>query len=207
MENRGNKTLESKSEHKRQSSVSDALTTTAEETKCIQEVRSKLPDPLDTDDKCDDHTILRFLRARELKVDDTIQMMVNWRKWRDEHDVDNLTAESVKNEVLLNTTHHTFYCACSPAYVLLSVKVLSGKAYFHGFDKAGRACCIVRPRLHDPSKRDLDEVMRFAVYRLEEGIKLSESKGESDQICLLYDRKGFSYGQNFDRKLFGTAHW
>lgn len=158
----------------------DNLSMTPEEKKCVEEIKIKLPAPLHTDPKCDDLSILRFARARALNIDKTIEMLLHWKIWRDEHKVDNITDESVANEISSN------------------------KAYFYGFDKWGRACCIVRPRLHHPDKRDIDEVMRFAVYSLEKGIALAEKKGQSDQICLLYDRRGFSYS-NFDRKLFGVA--
>ena len=68
----------------------------------------------------------------------------------------------------------------------------------------GRDKCAVRPRLHDPSVRDIKECMQFAVYLLEDGISRSEKLGQSDQVCILYDRSGFNY-KNFDYQLFTTS--
>ena len=150
------------------------------ETDCVRLVKTKLPQIIITDKNCNDRCILRFARARELDVDATVDMMVKWKEWRVEAEIDDITEVSVQNEIA------------------------SGKAYFHGFDKKGSACCIVRPRLHDPTARDINEVMRFGVFLLEKGITLSEEKGMSDQICVLYDRRGFEY-RNFDRELFGVG--
>ena len=135
----------------------------------------------ETDPKCTDSAIKRYLIAREGDVGDTVEMILKWQAWRAEFGVDNITKESVKNEVA------------------------SGKAYFNDFyDKSGRACCVVRPRLHDPRVRDINECMRFGVYLLEEGIKRSEQLGKSEQVCVLYDRSGFNY-RNFDLELFTTS--
>jgi|EP00945_MAST-04E_sp_MAST-4E-sp1_P006082 hypothetical protein len=153
---------------------------TEEEVKCVLAIKQKLSEDMRADPKCNDMAILRFARARDLDPDEAILMIEKWRLWRLEAEIDSITEETVKNEIG------------------------SGKAYFHGFDRKGRACLIVRPRLHDPNKRDINEVMRFGVYMLEKGIQLSETKGESDQICVLYDRNGFEY-KNFDRQLFGAG--
>ena len=46
--------------------------------------------------------------------------------------------------------------------------------------------------------------MQYAVYLLEDGIKRSEKNGQSDQVCIIYDRSGFNY-KNFDYQLFSTS--
>ena len=133
------------------------------------------------DKKCNEEAITRYLIARELNIPETVEMVIKWQTWRVEFGVDNINAETVKNEIE------------------------SGKAYFNGFyDKHGRACCAVRPRLHDPSVRDIKECMQYAVYLLEDGINRSEKLGQSDQVCILYDRSGFNY-KNFDYQLFTTS--
>ena len=153
---------------------------TEKERGCVLEIKQKLSEDMKADPKCDDMALLRFARARDLDANEAIVMIEKWRRWREEADIDSITEETVRNEID------------------------SGKAYFNGYDRQGRACCILRPRLHDPNKRDINEVMRFGVYMLEKGINLSEERGESDQICVLYDRRGFEY-KNFDRQLFGAG--
>ena len=152
--------------------------------KKTQEVRLELKrheDFNESDPKCTDNAIKRYLIAREGDVGPTVEMILKWQAWRAEFGVDNITKEHVKNEIA------------------------SGKAYFNDFyDKSGRACCVVRPRLHNPRVRDISECMRYGVYLLEEGIKRSEKLGKSEQVCVLYDRSGFNY-RNFDLELFTTS--
>jgi hypothetical protein len=133
------------------------------------------------DEKLTDQVIARYLIARELNVPHAVDMIIKWQLWRVEFGVDDINSETVKNEIN------------------------SGKAYFSNFfDKDGRACCYVRPKLHDPSTRNIKECMQYAVYLLEDGIKRSEKNGQSDQVCIIYDRSGFNY-KNFDYQLFSTS--
>jgi hypothetical protein len=78
-----------------------------------------------------------------------------------------------------------------------------GKATWHGNDKAGRPCCIVLPRLHDPTRSTEAGVVRLILYTLEEGVKRAESNGQ-DRVVVLYDRQGMTMA-NVDRRLFALA--
>ena len=54
------------------------------------------------DEKCTEEAITRYLIARELNIPETVEMVIKWQTWRVEFGVDNINAETVKNEVNKN---------------------------------------------------------------------------------------------------------
>ncbi len=102
-----------------------------------------------------------------------------WKKcmtWRKRFKAEDITPQSVSNELK------------------------SGKAFYHGVDKQNHPCLVLRTRFHFPNKTTNEETFRFGIWLIEMGIKLS-NKHKSSQIVIIYDRKDFSYWNNFDRKL------
>jgi len=120
-------------------------------------------------DKLDDSMILRFLRARKWKLEDSYNMLMEalvFRSSFQERGVDCITEDTVENEL-----------KC-------------GKSFFHGSDKEGRPICVVRTRKHDSSQRDLDEAQRYIVYVMETGKELLP---EGIETCtLIFDMSSFS---------------
>ncbi|GAM21152.1 hypothetical protein SAMD00019534_043270, partial [Acytostelium subglobosum LB1] len=120
-------------------------------------------------EKLDDSMILRFLRARKWKLEDSYNMLqeaLSFRASFQDKGVDFITESSVENEL-----------KC-------------GKSFFHGSDKEGRPICIVRTRKHDSSQRDLDEAQRYIVYVMETGKELLP---EGIETCtLIFDMSSFS---------------
>jgi hypothetical protein len=171
------------------------------------------------DPKSDDACLRRLLVARDNNVEDAhkvsphkrmcehliklpAQMWLKWVAWRAKFRIDSISADTVANETA------------------------SGKATWSGKDRHGHPCCVIRPRLHDPKTRDLDQVVQFSVWMLEEGVRLAEEGGTEQvsvlhlspaarppphshhqppptvlQVCVLYDRRGMTLA-NFDGSLF-----
>lgn len=78
----------------------------------------------------------------------------------------------------------------------------SGKAFWHGHDKLGNPCLIVKVKYHKPGVSSQDTVLRFFLFMLEEGIKRCEASG-TGKISIIWDREGFDR-KNFDYGLLDT---
>jgi len=112
----------------------------------------------------DDRILLRFLRARNFIVNNAEAMMLETLRWRtsfQDKGVDALSYKDCMNEL-------------SP-----------GKSFFHGVDKEGRPVCIIKSRLHDPSKSERLEAERFAVCMIEYGRRLLKLPVET--VTLVFD--------------------
>ena len=132
-----------------------------------------------TDDaQADDAALLRFLRARELRVPAAHAMVQKWQAWRADFGVDGITEANIAAEAA------------------------TGKAYWWGHDRQRRACVVIRPRLHWPGKFSTEDSMRFAAFMMETGVKKTEALG-SEKICVIYDREGMTR-QNIDFSMFGV---
>jgi hypothetical protein len=132
----------------------------------------------------DEQALARFLRARQQSVDAALEMWENWVVWRREMAVDAIKEDDVRNELE------------------------SQKALWHGRDRMGRPCLVIRPRYHDPSRRNLEEFKRFAVFIMEQGCRLADESGTGQVVraspahcllwlsecvyaqCIIYDRSG-----------------
>jgi len=129
-----------------------------------------------SDPKYLDHkNFLRVLTARDFNLEASFAMWVKWYEWRVEYRADEITESEMMPHIL------------------------TGKAFYHGTDKQGRPCLIVRFRYHQPSQFPLEETMRYLIYLVEYGVKLSDELGVG-QISVVYDRAGLS-SENRDNKL------
>jgi len=112
----------------------------------------------------DDRILLRFLRARNFDLKNAETMMLETLKWRtsfQQRGVDALSYKDCENELA------------------------PGKSFFHGMDKEGRPVCIIKSRMHDPSKSEKLEAERFAVCMIEYGRRLLKQPVET--VTLIFD--------------------
>lgn len=134
----------------------------------------------------DDHKInlnsevlIRFLRARDMNLDDAFEMWIKWKEWRHQFQVDNITDQSVMP--LIET----------------------GKAFWSGYDKVGRPILIIRIRYHFAGVNSEEETIRHSVFLIEQGIKLADQRGNG-QVTVIYDR-GQMTDRNKDPELIETT--
>ena len=116
--------------------------------------------------------ILRFLIAREFDSNKAFEMWKKWVDWR----------LSYKPELI------------SPNEESVKKQLETGKLLWHKTDKGNRPVLYYRMKYHVPNLADLDNNLRFLVYMIEQGCKEADKLG-SRQICVIYDRRGYSKKQ------------
>jgi hypothetical protein len=114
-----------------------------------------------------DNALTRILVARNYDVDDAFEMWTRWFKWRRSYLPHCITESQMIDHI------HT------------------GKAFFHGGDKQGRPCLIVRARFHFPNQFTAEETLRYSIYLAEKASNIADSAG-TGQICMIYDRGGIT---------------
>eukprot|EP01101_Sappina_pedata_P006657 TRINITY_DN3373_c0_g1_i1.p1 TRINITY_DN3373_c0_g1~~TRINITY_DN3373_c0_g1_i1.p1 ORF type:complete len:262 (+),score=77.06 TRINITY_DN3373_c0_g1_i1:33-788(+) len=123
-----------------------------------------------------DATILRFLRARDFKVDLSFPLLANCLTWRATYNdtgVLNISEDSIQRQMATN------------------------KAFFHGTDKKGRPLAYVRSRMHDHNTSDFEELQRYCVYTIEGCMKQLVPPHESCSV--IFDLSGVGL-KNLDSK-------
>ena len=118
----------------------------------------------------------RFLIAREYKVPKAMEMWKKWYEWRTTYKVDSIKESEIAKELK------------------------TGKAFWFGHNKLKHPCLIIKIRRHIPGVSSVEDIIRFGVYILEEGIKKMQETGTS-KICVIWDREGFSPKKNFDKSM------
>ena len=116
---------------------------------------------------------LRFLTAREFDSTKAFEMWKKWLEWR---------------------------LAYKPEQISLSEDCIkkqfeAGKLLWHKTDKGNRPCLYYRMKYHVPNLADLDNNLRFLIYMIEKGCNEADKLG-SRQICVIYDRRGYSKKQH-----------
>ncbi|CAK9153728.1 unnamed protein product [Ilex paraguariensis] len=156
------------------------------EKKALQELKERLvasngPDsmwgiPLLGGDERADVILLKFLRARDFRVPDSLQMLLKCLSWRKDFEADNILEED------------------------LGFKELEGVvAYMHGYDKEGHPLCYnaygmfkdkdMYERIFGDDEK-LKKFLRWRVQVLERGIKLLHFKpGGINSIIQVTDLK------------------
>lgn len=117
--------------------------------------------------------ILRFLTAREF---DSIKAFEMWKKWID------------------------WRLTYKPEQISLSEDCIkkqydAGKLLWHKTDKENRPCLYYRMKYHIANLADLENNLRFLVFMIEQGCNNADKLG-SRQICVIYDRRGYSKQQH-----------
>jgi hypothetical protein len=80
-------------------------------------------------------------------------MWTRWYHWRKDNRIDSMTEDDVRGEIA------------------------TGKCYIHGRDKLGRPCIIIRTRHHYPGTATVEQIMKFAVYIIENASRLADESG------------------------------
>jgi hypothetical protein len=122
---------------------------TDEQKSILEEFRSELirlseaewPDDMSPGERAfldDDVTMLKFLRARRFDLSASTKMAWDALKWR----------RSFQGIGVPNITED-----------MITTEISTGKAFIYKTDKRGRPVGYVRVRLHDASKRNLEEVL------------------------------------------------
>lgn len=141
--------------------------------KCVSVILASYPQLIGKQDYyANVDCILRFLTAREF---DTVKAFEMWKKWVD------------------------WRLSYKPDLISLNEEVVrkqfeSGKLMWHKTDKGNRPCLYYRMKYHVPNLADLDNTLRFLVFMIEQGCVEADKLG-SRQICVIYDRRGFSKKQ------------
>jgi hypothetical protein len=135
-----------------------------DELRQVEELRSML-EAEQVDFKFTNTAVLRFLRGRKGDVDKAFRALKRHVEWRKEHDVDNISADTIREEID------------------------SGKVTVNGVDLKGRPVITVIARKHDKSKRDFDQMRRFIIYMLEETMK--QAQPHEEKMVILFDLAGF----------------
>lgn len=117
--------------------------------------------------------VLRFLNAREFDMPKAFEMWKKWVDWR----------LSYKPELI------------SPSEECIKKQLEPGKLVWHKTDKGNRPCLYYRMKYHVPNLANLDDNLRFLIYMIEQGCNEADKLG-SRQICVIYDRRGYSKKQH-----------
>eukprot|EP01101_Sappina_pedata_P003853 TRINITY_DN1564_c0_g1_i1.p1 TRINITY_DN1564_c0_g1~~TRINITY_DN1564_c0_g1_i1.p1 ORF type:complete len:204 (+),score=58.08 TRINITY_DN1564_c0_g1_i1:43-612(+) len=123
-----------------------------------------------------DRTILRFLRARDFNVDAAFPMLASCMTWRATFNgtgVKNITEESIARQQASHT------------------------AFYNKKDMKGRPLGYVLLRNHDPATSDFEELQRYCVFMIEQGLKLLDEDQECCSIVFDLDDIGL---KNLDLK-------
>lgn len=119
-----------------------------------------------------DSVLLRkFLIARKLRVDETLQMLDAHAAWRQANIPVRITDPLIE-------------------------ELKKGKAEHYGTDAEGRPLIIVRSGRFDPKVRDLKVALAAVIYQVEKAIAWAGSS--HTKFTIFYDRNGFSLRQNWD---------
>jgi len=117
-------------------------------------------------------TLARFLIARNGDIEKSSEMLTNHLNWK------------AANWPVLKST-------CIN-------EVKQGKGYVRGTDLEGHPLIIFNTCLHDPNKRDVEELIRCAIFLFETAI--SQMKGKICKVCLMINR--VSAGSSADIEFF-----
>mmetsp|Transcript_31050 Transcript_31050/g.41034 ORF Transcript_31050/g.41034 Transcript_31050/m.41034 type:complete len:234 (-) Transcript_31050:399-1100(-) len=123
------------------------------------------------------YTLERFLIARQMDTEAAKEALQKHIEWR------NATLP-IDKEAILNEARR-------------------GICFIRGTSKEGYPIIYARTRFQDPTKRDLDEALKGAVYVLEKGIEMMGEKKHSTEgrMILVFDRSN-STRANVDTELW-----
>ncbi|KAH9816407.1 CRAL-TRIO domain-containing protein [Melampsora americana] len=134
-----------------------------------------------------DYTVIRFIRARKLNVENAIKMFIECLKWRIESDIDEMMAKGAHG--IINQEGY------DGAAFLLQIK--SGKTFLQGFSKIGGPVSYLFPRLHKTAEQSMEVMTDFTNYAME-NIRMFTTNLRAKKIVVI-DLKGFGLS-NMDWK-------
>ena len=118
--------------------------------------------------------LMRLMIARNYEIENSFEMWKKWVNWRLEYKADEINETEIANELM------------------------SGKAFWHKQNLDNNPCLVVKVRYHDPEQSSIESMVKFGIFLIEKGIKLAET-ANSQKICVIWDREGFSR-KNFDKR-------
>lgn len=140
---------------------------TARQQEALNEIRSLVLQETNNIRYTSDACLIRILIARDFDPNKAFEMWTRWHDW---------------------------HRSCSPHLITaaqMQAHINTGKAFFHGQDRQGRPCLIVRARFHYPNQFTAEETLRYSIYLAETGSNLADQAGKG-QICMIYDRGGIT---------------
>ena len=133
-----------------------------------------------------DNFILRFVRARKLKLEPALNMMFKSLNWRyNEMPCDDYLFEGDAKSFVTGTNKG------------LIKNLTTSKSYIRGVDKKRHPIFFFKARLHYSSDSPIEETQRFAVLTIEScRLFLRDVTDGVDQCSILFDLTGFTLKNN-----------
>jgi len=123
----------------------------------------------------DDTDYIRFLRARQFRVQDGLKMMIGYIKWRASYRPDLIREDELESIFK------------------------GGESYFYEFDKEGNLVNYITARLHlnwgTPERQTLYN--KYCVFMMERGISIAKTH-VGGRSTMVYDLLDFGIYQNMD---------
>ena len=129
----------------------------------------------------EEEQLLRFLRARDFKLAPTVEMHEAWVRWRLTYKADMIRPTEIR-ELLLKQT------------------LMLGP-----ITKDNKLSLLVRTRYHVPGDHDIDDLMRYGIFCVEQAMKRIKEEDRNPQIACIYDRTGMT-GANRDSQIVKMAY-
>ncbi|PWA71560.1 CRAL-TRIO domain-containing protein [Artemisia annua] len=139
------------------------------EHKKVVQIRALVETHDPTSKECDDATIRRFMRARDLDIDKASAMFLKYLKWRKTFTPNGtISVSEVQNEIAQN------------------------KMFMQGSDKSGRPIAVVFGGRHFCNKKGgLEEFKRFVVFGLDK--LCSRMPSGQEKFVVIGDLQGWGY--------------
>jgi hypothetical protein len=112
--------------------------------------------------------LARFYLARECDEKEALKMYEAWIRWRAEFKADCIDKEEIKPLLMKETI------------------------IFGGKDKENRLSIVVRARYHNPGDQNLDQLIRYGIFLIEQASEKVRAEGLSPKFAVIYDRTGMT---------------
>ena len=117
--------------------------------------------------------LLRFLRARDFKMEPTTKMHDQWVRWRLSYKADQIRPSQIRDMLLRET-------------MMLGPPT-----------KDGCITLFIRPRYHVPGANHIDDLVRYGIFIVEQAINRIKAENLDPRLACIYDRTGMT-NQNKD---------
>lgn len=133
-----------------------------------------------------DNFVLRFVRARKLKLEPALNMMFKSLDWR--------YNDMPCDDYIFEADGLSFVNGINKGFIK---NLTTSKSYIRGVDKKQHPIFFFKARLHYSSDSPIEETQRFAVFTIEScRLFLREVSSGVDQCSILFDLTGFTLKNN-----------